>query len=70
MSWLSRKPKPLPIPTYNTQPSVIVRNEPKPKPKDEGIEVQELDATDVDIKELQSRTGIQRVFDRITGKFK
>jgi hypothetical protein len=34
---------------------------------DSGMVVEELDASDVDIKELQSRTGMFRVFKRKTG---
>ena len=63
MKWPWSKP-----PATPPQPPMV---EAKPKPKEEpGIVVEELDGTDVDIRELQSRTGMQRVFDRVTGKFK
>lgn len=65
MNWFKRQPPPAEKP--KREPLHVVE---KQKPKDEGIEVHELDATDVDIKELQSRTGMQRVFDRVTGRFK
>jgi len=38
--------------------------------KEPGIIVEEHDSSAVDIQELQTRTGMQRVFDRLTGKFK
>ena len=61
--WSKRAPPPV-IPPYQVPVSK------RETPKDPGIVVEEHDSSEVDIKELQSRTGMQRVFDRITGKFK
>lgn len=65
MRWPWSKPKPRPtIPPYQIPVSK------RETPKEPGIVVEEHDSTNVDMSELQSRTGIQRVFDRVTGKFK
>jgi hypothetical protein len=61
--WTRHKPPPK-IPPYQVPVSK------RETPKEPSIIVEEHDPSDVDIKELQSRTGMQRVFDRITGKFK
>jgi hypothetical protein len=52
-----------PSPYRPIEPKTVEQPEP-------GIVVEEHDSADVDIAELQSRTGMQRVFDRLTGKFK
>lgn len=61
--WKKRSPPPR-IPPYQVPVSK------RETAKEPGIIVEEHDSSEVDIKELQSRTGMQRVFDRITGKFK
>jgi hypothetical protein len=61
--WSKREP-PLTIPPYQVP---VSKRETQKEPS---IIVEEHDSSDVDIQELQSRTGMQRVFDRITGKFK
>lgn len=71
MRWFWQKRPPLPaIPPSPYHAPVSIRETPKEEP---GIAVEEHDADEQDMEALraaQTRTGMFRVWDRVTGKFK